>query len=103
MDSPILPPDYSIYNIPSIFSIFQVSEENLFRIENKLLLYKNIPPSAIGGLPMYRINMLVDEWLEDIERQKLERKRQEAEQKAAQKSSQPKQPTFKQPNFPKMG
>lgn len=67
------------------------------------MLYKSIAPSDIGNLPMYRINMLIDEWLEDIERQKKERKRQEAEQKAAQKASQPKQPTFKQPKFPKMG
>jgi len=99
-NSPQLPPDYSTENIPSLFSILQVSEETLFRIENKLILYKNIAPSGIEKLPYYRINLLVDEWLEDIEKQKKEKKKQEEEYQKAQQQSQSKH-NFKQPKFPK--
>lgn len=95
-----MPEGYSTDEIPSIFSIFQVPEENLDKIENKLLLYKSIPPSAIQKLPYWKICSIIDDWLEDIDKQKKEKKRQEEEMKKQQKQYQPKQPSFNQPKFP---
>jgi hypothetical protein len=93
----VLPPTFSVSNIPSIFSIFQVSEENLYKFEDKLLLHKSIPFTALDKMPMHRVNGILDSWLEEIERQKKEQKKQESENKRQQNSSK----NFQSPKFPK--
>ncbi len=84
---------------PDLFSIFQVDEENLTIIENKLLLYKNIAPSAIKDLPYWHFNRIVDDWIEDIDKQKAERKKQEDEYAKMQKN-QRMPSSYKNPKMP---
>lgn len=63
------------------------------------MLYKSISPIDIGKLPMWKINSLIDDWLEDIERQKAEKKRQDEEFKKSQKHMN--QGNYSNPKIPK--
>lgn len=67
-----------------------------------MLLYKNIPIGALGKVPFWRVQKLIEEWKADVEKQQEEKEKQEKEyeqqRRSMTKASTPEMPKFEMPS-----
>ena len=68
--------------------------EKFSKLENKIFLYKKIPPVHLDKLPIWKFYEIVDDWLDDIDKQQEEQDRVEQEYKT------PSTEDFKMPSLP---
>jgi hypothetical protein len=81
--------------------MFQIDLNNYLKIQNKLWLRKNTPPSSWENIPYWELSLLIDDWIEEVEEERAANEKRDKEEKAAQRREEQKyksaQPKFNMP------